>query len=139
MPWYFYVGLIAAVCIAIFSMPQLIQVIKTKNTSGLALGTYLLLTFGDICFVLDGIGMLAEKNVAGGLPIFLANIVAFATALCVLIFKLKNMRNAKLLNITEKQYCSAYKEYHARAKQIRAQQKKLREGETTPSSSSPAA
>ena len=47
MKWYGYVGFIAAFCIAIYSLPQFIKIIKTKNTTAISV----LMFFLVICFL----------------------------------------------------------------------------------------
>lgn len=119
--WYFWIGLIAAVCIAIFSMPQLIKTIKTKHTEGLSIMMLSLLVFGDFCFALNGIGMLIDNNLAGGLPLLLANIVACSTSAVLLMIKFNAMRWAKKFGVSEKAYCDNYDSYKTKKKMLRAE------------------
>lgn len=124
--WYFWVGLIAAICISIFSMPQLIRVLKTKNTTEVPLLMYILLTFGDFCFALNGIGVLCSNSelaerLAAGLPLLLANLVACSTAAIVLFIKLRNMHYAKKFQTTEKQFCENYEAYKTKIRMAKAE------------------
>ena len=48
-------GYIAAFCTAISFLPQAIKTIKTKDTNGLSLFTYLFLFFGSLCWFIYGI------------------------------------------------------------------------------------
>lgn len=116
MAWYFYIGLIAAICIAIFSMPQLIKVIKTKHTEGLSVAMLSLLVFGDLMFGIQGIGMLAVKDISGGLPLFLANAVSCTTSAIILFFKLRSLHYAKKFQISEKEFCDNYNAYKTKIK-----------------------
>lgn len=126
--WYFWVGLIAAICISIFSMPQLVRVLKTKKTTEVSLLMYILLTFGDFCFALNGIGVLCSNSVLGerlaaGLPLLLANIVACTSAAIVLFFKLRNMHYAKKFSVTEKEFCDNYEAFKTKIKMAKAEKK----------------
>ena len=111
MDWYFYVGIMAAILIAIFSMPQLIKMIKTKNSVGISTAMFVLLISGDFLFVIQGIGMLAKHEISGGLPVFLANLISLICSSIVLFFKLRNVANAKKLHITEREFCDHYDQY----------------------------
>lgn len=127
--WYFYIGLIAAICISAFTIPQLVQVIRTKNTCGLSAIMLGLLVFGDFCFALNGIGVLADKahipnigsRLSGGLPLLLANIIACSISAILLFLKLRSMHYAKKFQTTEKQFCENYEAYKAKIRIARAE------------------
>ncbi len=124
LQWYFWIGLIAAVCISVFTMPQLIQVIKTKHTEGLSVVMLCLLELGDICFTINGIGILTDTDpshfasvglrLSSGLPLFLANAIALIITTALLLIKLNHMRLAKKHGVSEKQFCDNYKSYKAK-------------------------
>lgn len=125
-PWYFYIGLIAATLIAIFSMPQLIKTIKTKNTESVSLWTFILLVVGDLFFAIQGLAMLCDKelievgkNISSGLPLFLANIISCTSSAIVLFFKIRNMVWAKRRGITEAQLAAQYKQIKAEEKEAK--------------------
>lgn len=125
-PWYFYIGLIAAILIAIFSMPQLFKTIKTKNTESVSLWTFILLVVGDLFFAIQGLAMLCDKelidvgkNISNGLPLFLANLISFTSSSIVLFFKVRNMLWAKRRGITESQLAENYKQIKADEKQAK--------------------
>lgn len=137
MQWYFYIGLIAAICIAIFTMPQLIQVIKTKHTEGLSIMMLGLLTLGNLCFALNGIGVLTNENLeigdklSGGLPLLLANAIAFSISTTLLVIKFTHQRQAKKFNVTEKEFCDNYETYKAKRKMQKFEQKAKDEATVT--------
>lgn len=133
-PWYFYIGLIAAILIAIFSMPQLIKTIKTKNTESVSLWTFILLVVGDLFFAIQGLAMLCDqelidvgKNISSGLPLFLANLISCTSSAIVLFFKVRNMLWAKRRGITETQLAENYKQIKADEKQAKLQRKMQKE------------
>ena len=128
-PWYFYVGIIAAVLIAVFSMPQLIKTVKTKNTESVSLWMLLLLVVGDFCFGIQGLAILLDKgltggkNISTGLPLFLANVISCTSSAIVLFFKIRNMRWAKKRGITEAQLAQQYGQIKTEIKQERLNKK----------------
>lgn len=140
MEWYFWLGIIAAICIAAFSMPQLVYTIKTKNTSGVSLWMFILLAFGDLCFVIQGIGILADKGLdpvkrlSSGLPLLLANLISCTIAVIVLAFKIRNKVWSKKFSTTEKDFCENYETYRTkilRAKAEKAEGVKVNEPDNT--------
>lgn len=142
MDWYFYVGLIAAGCIAAFNAPQLIQVFKTKNTCGMSIGMLSLLLIGDLCFVLNGIGILAdsgttEHKISAGLPILLANLVASVMTITLLVAKIKSLYWAKKFSTSEKQYCENYEAYKTKRRMLKASKKAAKQQPSAPVESAP--
>jgi uncharacterized protein with PQ loop repeat len=95
---------IGAVFIGIFSLPNLIKVLRTKNTIGINLPMYLIFTFACIMFVIYGLGMTINGNLSGGLPILISNAFCVAIAVVTLSIKFKNIRIAKKANMTESAY-----------------------------------
>ena len=76
------IGFIAATCTTISFLPQVLQVIKTKDTKGLSLSMYFTFTIGIFLWLIYGI-MIAN------FPIIIANIITLILALTILIMKLK--------------------------------------------------
>lgn len=128
--WYFWIGLIAAVCIGIFSMPQLIKTLKSKHTEGLSTAMLCLLVFGDFMFLLDGLGMMIDGNLAGGLPLFLANVVADTSSAILLGLKLRSLHYAKVFHTTEKQFCDNYEDYRTKIKMRKSEKEAAKKVET---------
>ncbi len=115
MKWYGYVGFIAAFCIAIYSLPQFIKIIKTKNTTAISVLMFIAMFFGDLFFILYAIGALTDKSVGGwdvrlsiGLPNLVANLMAISICSCILFLKIRNMVWSKKLFISEKEFCENY-------------------------------
>ncbi|MEO8412436.1 MAG: SemiSWEET transporter [Ginsengibacter sp.] len=75
-------GLAAAFCTTISFLPQAIETIQTKNTSGISLSMYALFTFGTFLWLCYG---LFSHN----LPISIANGVTLLFALVILFYKIK--------------------------------------------------
>lgn len=75
-------GFLAAIGTTSSFIPQVIHIIKTKNTKGISLSMYIIFTTGIFCWLLYGCFL-------GATPIILANAVTFILALIILIFKIK--------------------------------------------------
>lgn len=127
MAWYFWVGLIAAACISIYCMPQLIYVIKTKNTCGISIWMLILMLIGDVFFVIQAIGMWADPgytdNISGALPLLLANGIALIVGSILMVFKVRSLHYAKVFETTEKQFCENYEAYRTKIKMLKADKK----------------
>ena len=116
----FILGIIAAICIAIYTFPQLIKLLKTKNSSGISISMFILLVAGDFFFMLQcfislyGAFQDSDPSVAiqtwlgTMLPVGIANVAGFVGALWTLCIKTKNLLSAKKLGITEKEYFEKY-------------------------------
>ncbi len=107
------IGYLGAVGIAIFSMPQLINLIKTKDTTHVNAWLFGLLAISSLCFMVSGFysfaGMLQEKGINGAafqLAVSIANFFSCSIATIVLIFKLVIKIKSKKLNMTEAEYCN---------------------------------
>ena len=74
-------GLIAATCTTISFVPQVIQILKTRNTKSISLGMYILFTFGIVCWLFYGIFL-------GAAPLIIGNAITLVLALIILIFKI---------------------------------------------------
>jgi uncharacterized protein with PQ loop repeat len=96
--------IIGAVFIAIFSLPNLISVLRTKNTAAINLPMYIIFTFACIMFTIYGGGMCSDHNLGGGLPVLISNAFCIVIAIITLIIKFKNMHRAKKADQTELQY-----------------------------------
>ena len=75
-------GLAAAFCTTASFLPQALQTIRTKDTSGISLYMYLLVAFGTLLWFLFG---LLSHNI----PIILANGITLLFASVILFYKIK--------------------------------------------------
>lgn len=64
-------------------LPQAIQTIRTKNTDGIALPTFLMMGIGGFCFMMQGI--LHQPDIMWAL--FITNLIT--TTCCIIIFGIK--------------------------------------------------
>lgn len=82
------VGYAAALCMICGYLPQAIYTIRTRDTDGIALPTFLLLGFGSIFFVIQGI-MLANW------PLMITNSITTVSSAIVFAIKIHNDRRKK--------------------------------------------
>lgn len=76
-------GVVASVCMILGYLPQAITTIRTRNTDGIALPTFLMMGAGSFCFMLQG--LLHKPEIIWSL--FLTNLV---TTICsVIVFSIK--------------------------------------------------
>lgn len=76
-------GVVASVCMILGYLPQAIQTIRTRNTDGIALPTFLMMGIGSICFMLQG--LIHKPEIIWSL--FLTNLI---TTICAcIIFGIK--------------------------------------------------
>lgn len=82
------VGYAAAICMVCGYLPQAIHTIRTRDTDGIALPTFLLLGFGSVFFVVQGI-------MIGNWPLIIANLITTVSSVIVFCIKLSNDRKKK--------------------------------------------
>ncbi len=81
-----YLGLLAACLTTISFLPQVIQIIKTKDTKSISLKMYILFVTGTILWFVYGFFI---KN----LPVTLANFITGTLAVTILYYKLRENKN----------------------------------------------
>ncbi len=81
-----YLGLLAACLTTISFLPQVLLVIKTKDTKSISLKMYILFVSGTILWFVYGLFI---KN----LPVTLANFITGTLAITILYYKIKEDKN----------------------------------------------
>lgn len=80
------IGTLAAICMVLGYLPQAIYTIRTRDTDGIAMPTFLLMGAGSIFFVIQGVLM-------GNWPLVITNVI---TATCsAIVFGIKIYNDAK--------------------------------------------
>ena len=78
-----WLGYLAATCTTLSFVPQAVRTIRTRDTSGISLGMYVVFTFGIVCWFGYGIFL-------GSWPMIASNAVTFVLAATILALKLKH-------------------------------------------------
>lgn len=76
-------GYAASICMILGYLPQAWHTIRTRDTDGIALPTFLLLALGSVFFVVDGI---LTHNV----PLVITNAITTASSAIVFAIKIHN-------------------------------------------------
>ena len=76
------IGLIGAILTTIGFLPQMIKVIRTKQTRDISLGMYIIMIIGAVFWLTCGI-------ILSSIPIIFANSISFVFVLIILIMKIK--------------------------------------------------
>ncbi len=82
------VGYTAAICMVCGYLPQAIHTIRTRDTDGIAMPTFLLLAFGSIFFVVQGFML-------DNWPLIITNTLTTISSVIVFAIKVHNDRNKK--------------------------------------------
>ncbi|MGM9886618.1 MULTISPECIES: SemiSWEET transporter [unclassified Lactococcus] len=82
------IGIIAAVLTTSAFLPQAIRTIKTRETESLSLTMYLLMSVGNLLWLVYGI-------LSDSIPVILANAITVCFVVIILIFKIIDMVNEK--------------------------------------------
>ena len=78
----------AALCMIFGYLPQAITTIRTRDTDGIALPTFLMLGLGSVLFVVQGI-------LLGNIPIGITNTIATVSSIIIFAIKMRNDRGKK--------------------------------------------
>lgn len=78
----------AAICMIFGYLPQAFATIRTRDTEGIAMPTFLMLGLGSVLFVVQGILL---RNI----PIVITNSIATICSLIIFVIKLSNDRKKK--------------------------------------------
>lgn len=78
-----WIGYLAATLTTLAFVPQAAKTIRSRDTSGISLGMYVVFTIGIVCWFCYGM-------VLGSWPMILANAVTFVLAAVILALKLRH-------------------------------------------------
>lgn len=76
------IGSIAAILTTFAFLPQVVRVVKTKDTESIALGMYVMQVIGIALWLVHGVHI-------GDLPLMLANSISVLLSGIILVYKLK--------------------------------------------------
>ncbi len=77
------IGILASIFITLGYLPQAIRTVRTRSTDDIALGTFLCMGIGSICFMIQG-------YMLGLYPLAIANTITSVSSAIILIIKLQN-------------------------------------------------
>lgn len=77
------IGYMASICMICGYLPQAVATIRTRDTDGIALPTFLAMGAGSIFFVAQGI-------MIGNMPLILANVITAVCSAIIFAIKIRN-------------------------------------------------
>lgn len=106
------IGYLGAIGIAIFSMPEVFNIIRKKKTSHINMALFLILMISSFCFVVSGFYNVSKDIIAGvdstkwsfSLSVSIANVMSWLSASIVVFVKTYNIIMGKKKNMTEEEY-----------------------------------
>ncbi|GAA4100329.1 SemiSWEET transporter [Zhongshania borealis] len=75
------IGMAAAACTIISFVPQVVHILKSKDTAGISITMYSIFTFGVLLWIIYGFAI-------GDMPVLAANLATLILTLCVLTLTL---------------------------------------------------
>ena len=78
-----WIGFVAAFLTTVAFVPQALKTIRTRDTSGISLGMYVVFTIGIACWFCYGLAL-------GSWPMILSNVITFVLAAVILVLKLRH-------------------------------------------------
>lgn len=91
--WVSVFGALASICLVLGYLPQAITTIRTRETDGIALSTFIMLGLGSLFFTIQGIMICVHISVTAGWALVLTN--AITTICSVIIFVVKIINDSK--------------------------------------------
>ena len=82
------IGYAASLCMILGYLPQAIMTIRTRDTDGIALPTFIMLGLGSVFFVIQGIFL-------DNIPLVLTNVIASVSSIIIFGIKIHNDRRKK--------------------------------------------
>lgn len=82
------VGYLASLCMVCGYLPQAIRTIRTRDTSGIAMPTFLALGAGSVLFVVQGIML-------NNMPLVITNVITTVCSAIIFVIKLRNDHRLK--------------------------------------------
>ena len=79
-------GVIASITMILGYLPQAIETIRTRNTDGIALPTFLMMAVGGFCFMIQG--LIHKPSILWAL--FLTNLITSSCSTIVFCIKIYN-------------------------------------------------
>ena len=79
------VGWLASISLVLGYLPQAFQTIRTRDTDGIALPTFLMMAIGGICFMIQG--WMLDKE---GIFLFVTNLITTICSLIIFGIKMYN-------------------------------------------------
>lgn len=83
MDWTSIIGTAAAICMICGYLPQAVATIRTRDTDGIALPTFLMMGLGSLFFVIQGI-------LTDNWPLVVTNVITFVCSAIVFGIKMYN-------------------------------------------------
>lgn len=81
-------GYLASLCMIFGYLPQAIVTIRTRQTDGIAMPTFIMLGLGSLFFVLNGI-------LWGNIPLVITNVITLVCSIIIFSLKIINDRKKK--------------------------------------------
>lgn len=82
------IGYLASICMICGYLPQAVTTIRTRDTDGIALPTFLAMGAGSICFALQGF-------LINNMPLIITNVITAVCSAIIFGIKIHNDRRKK--------------------------------------------
>ena len=71
-------------------LPQADQTIRTRQTDGISLPGFILMSVGSFCFMCQGLMLCIDVSIEKGVFIFITNFITAACAAIIFVIKMRN-------------------------------------------------
>jgi MtN3 and saliva related transmembrane protein len=71
-------------------LPQAIQTIRTRQTDGISLPGFIMMSVGSFCFMCQGLMLCIQQGIGVGIFFFITNFITATCAAIIFCIKMKN-------------------------------------------------
>lgn len=82
------IGYIASACLVLGYLPQAIVTMRTRETDGIAMPTFVMLGLGSLFFVINGL-------LWGNMPLVICNAITTICSIIIFVIKIQNDRKKR--------------------------------------------
>ena len=95
-------GWLGSIGLILGYLPQAIQTIRTRQTDGISLPGFCMMTLGSVCFMSQGLMLCFRQGIEVGIFFFITNFITAGCASIIFVIKMKNDHNKKKIkNLAE--------------------------------------
>ena len=87
---YMIIGWLGSISLILGYLPQAIQTIRTRQTDGISLPGFCMMSVGSICFMSQGLILCVEQGISTGIFFFITNLITGVCAVIIFVIKMRN-------------------------------------------------
>lgn len=87
---YHILGWLGSIGLILGYLPQAIQTIRTRQTDGISLPGFIMMSVGSFCFMCQGLMLCIQQGIGVGIFFFITNFITVTCAAIIFCIKMRN-------------------------------------------------